>query len=169
MAPHLHTRIRRLERRSQLLTGALIVGLAFALTGFARQDEPVTVRCARLELLDAQGRTLATLGTDADGASGFFLHDEAGGLRASLTHDAGQTALFLYDGEAVVRVGAAHFAHGGSGFALHGPNSEGSAVLYYKGSGSLRFFEPDGTPTLVLPAPEAAPGSGPGTGAAEER
>ncbi|MHC5209842.1 MAG: hypothetical protein ACYTG2_03895 [Planctomycetota bacterium] len=128
----IETRLRRLERGNRLMACALVVGSAVALAGFTRQDAPDTLRCDRLELVDAQGRTLASLGVDADGSTGLFVHDEAGGLRASRTHDAGQSALFLYDGEGATRIGLAQFAHGGGGLALHGPRPEGAAVLYYE-------------------------------------
>jgi len=77
--------------------------------------------------------------------------DESGQDRLSLNHDAGGTALFIRDEGGVIRLGAAHFAHGGGGFALHGPDSRGAAVLYYDESGSLSFFDPEGNITLRLP------------------
>ena len=42
------------------------------------------------------------------------------------------------------RVGIAQFAHGGGGVALHGEQSRGALVMYYKDSGSVRFFGQNG-------------------------
>lgn len=42
------------------------------------------------------------------------------------------------------RVGAAQFAHGGGGYALHGPGGRGAAVLYLKDEGSLTMYDADG-------------------------
>jgi hypothetical protein len=49
------------------------------------------------------------------------------------------------------RVVAAQFAHGRGGFALHGPESKGAAVLYLKEEGSLTFHGSDGEVTARLP------------------
>ena len=46
--------------------------------------------------------------------------------------------------DGTTRVGVAQFAHGGGGFALHGPEAKGAAVLYLQGDGSLTFYGPDG-------------------------
>jgi hypothetical protein len=41
------------------------------------------------------------------------------------------------------------------GVALHGPEGKGTAVLYLKGEGSLRFFGAAGNVTDQFPAPAA--------------
>ncbi|HSG07903.1 MAG TPA: hypothetical protein VLA36_06085 [Longimicrobiales bacterium] len=68
----------------------------------------------------------------------------AGVARATLGDDAEGTALYLRDGDGTTRVGVAQFAHGGGGFALHGQDAKGAAVLYLKGDGSLTFFDAAG-------------------------
>jgi hypothetical protein len=45
---------------------------------------------------------------------------------------------------ALLAVGGTLFAHGGGGFALHGPEAKGAAVLYLKGDGNLTFFGAEG-------------------------
>ena len=89
--------------------------------------------------------------TARDGATGLFIHVATGGLRLTLSHDAAQSALFIRDDEGTVRLGAAQFAHGGGGFALHGPESRGAAVMYLKGQGSLAFYDENGTVTTRVP------------------
>ncbi len=66
-----------------------------------------------------------------------------------------QTGLFLRDAEGTVRLGAAQFAHGGGGCALHGEESKGAAVLYQKGGkGSLSFYDEAGGVTHRVPKRE---------------
>jgi hypothetical protein len=108
------------------------------------------VRANRFELVDSEGRVRGELSLQ-DGAPVFSLLEAAGRDRLSLNHDAGGTALFIRDQEGVIRLGATHFKHGGGGFALHGPDSKGAAVLYYDESGSLSFYDTDGNRSLHLP------------------
>jgi len=152
MRNDLESRIETLEKRTRLLLGALLVTTSLALLGAAPFADPEdgTVRAARFELVDAEGRLRGEL-SFRQGAPVFSLLDETGQDRLSLNHDAGGTALFIRDEAGVIRLGAAHFAHGGGGFALHGPGSKGAAVLYYDDSGSLSFYDPDGNSTLRLP------------------
>ena len=49
------------------------------------------------------------------------------------------------------RLGAAQFAHGGGGYALHGPEMKGAAVLYLKGEGSLSMYDAEGELTDRFP------------------
>ena len=152
MRNDLESRIEALEKRTRLLVGALLVVTSLALLGAAASPEaenPV-VRANRFELVDSEGRVRGELSLQ-DGAPVFSLLDTAGRDRLSLNHDAGGTALFIRDQEGVIRLGAAHFKHGGGGFALHGPDSKGAAVLYYDESGSLSFYDTDGNRSLHLP------------------
>ena len=99
-----------------------------------------------------ESEKLATI--ELDGwAQGLFLKDEEGKDRLQLIHDQEQSALFIKDKKGTVRIGVAQFSHGGGGFALHGPDSKGAAVLYFKKSGSLRIFDDEGAVTDQLPAP----------------
>ena len=152
MSNDLEARIHTLEMRSRLTLGALLVTMSLALLGAAPPAdlEDATVRASRFELVDAQGRVRGELSL-RQGAPVFSLLDESGHDRLSLNHDSGGTALFIRDQDDVVRVGVAQFAHGGGGFALHGPGSKGAVVLYYDESGSLSFYDPDGSRTLRLP------------------
>jgi hypothetical protein len=69
-----------------------------------------------------------------------------------LTHDSSGTRLYVHDDAGDVRVGVAQFAHGGGGFALHGPQGRGAAVLYLKGDGSLTFYDVAGAVTARFPS-----------------
>lgn len=152
MLNELERRLLVLERRSRFLLWALLVAACLALLGTASSPEPVAgvVRASRFELVDSDGRARGKLAF-RDGAPVFSLLDESGQDRLTLNHDAGGTALLIHNASGVVRLGVAHFTHGGGGFALHGPDSKGAAVLYYDESGSLSFYDPEGNRTLRLP------------------
>jgi len=152
MRNDLESRIETLEKRIRLLFGALIVTASLALLGAAPSTDPEAgaIRATRFELVDGEGRVRGEL-CFREGAPVFSLLDETGQERLSLNHDDGGTALFIRDSGGVIRLGAAHFAHGGGGFALHGPDSNGAAVLYFDESGSLGFYDADGNITLRLP------------------
>ena len=152
MSNELESRILNLERRTRFLVGVLLAIAVLALLGAATPSDPVAenLQARSFELLDADGRVRARLALH-DGTPVLALLDQAGAERLTLNHDAGGTALLMRDDSGVVRLGAAHFAHGGGGFALHGPDSKGAAVLYYDGSGSLTFYDPDGGTTLRIP------------------
>lgn len=144
----LEQRVVRLERRNRLLTAALLVVLGGAVAWRPAPQE--TVRAQRLEVVDDRGRVRGVLEAGEDGPS-LRLLDVAGVARASLEDAADGTALYLRDAEGTVRVGAAQFAHGGGGFALHGPGSKGTAVLYLKGQASLTFLDDDGQVQARIP------------------
>ncbi|GMV07977.1 MAG: hypothetical protein AMXMBFR53_42520 [Gemmatimonadota bacterium] len=137
----LERRVARLERRSRVLTVALLLVLGGAVAW--RPQTQDVVRAHRVEVVDAQGRVRAVLDAREEGPS-LRLMDASGVARASLADDAEGTALYLRDGEGTTRVGVAQFAHGGGGFALHGPEARGAAVLYLKGEGSLTFYGAEG-------------------------
>lgn len=115
------SRLDRLERAHRRLRLAALVLGALLLVTWARRAELDVMRVHRLQLVDQEDR-----------------------VRAELRHDSTETGLFILDHEGTIRVGAAHFAHGGSGVALHGPGLEGAAVLYLKGRGSLTFYDSAG-------------------------
>ncbi len=150
----LEDRIRKLEWWNRLLA---VVILGFLVYGFsnrtllARTGVEKVVRAERVEVVNSAGQPVVALGLDDHGSTGLFINDSAGEVRVALAHDAEGSALFIRDVDGVIRVGVAQFAHGGGGVALHGPNSQGAAVLYFKESGSLTFYNPDGEPTLRLP------------------
>lgn len=150
----LERRIVRLERWNRLL-GAAVAGLA--LLGLAAASgSGEGLRAGSFQVTDRSGRVRAELGL-RDGEVGLFLVDAEGRERLSATHDAEGTGLFLHDEAGTVRVGVAQWAHGGGGVALHGPESRGAAVLYLKGSGSLRLFDADGTVTDQWPVAPLKP------------
>ena len=67
-------------------------------------------------------------------------------------HDETQAAMYLLDEAGAIRVGAAQYAHGGGGFALHGDESKGAAVLYMKDrKGTLTFYDDGGGVRARLP------------------
>ena len=140
----IETRLRALERKNRILMALVVALLApSALASWSRRDDDV-VQARAFEMVDAEGNVRAELGIDADGSAGLFLKDVEGRLRACAIHDSTQTGFFALDDAGQIRVGAAQFAHGGGGFALHGPQGKGSAVLYLKGQGSLTFYGADG-------------------------
>jgi hypothetical protein len=149
-APDLATQVRILERRSRLQSRVLLAAAVLALlTAFTPDGDTVSAR--RLQLVDNAGHVRAELGIDAEGSAGLFLRDAEDRLRASLTHDGDQTALYILDTEGTPRLGAAQYAHGGGGFALHGPKAKGAAVLYLKGDGTLTFYDDAGEVSARLP------------------
>ncbi|MBE0593167.1 MAG: hypothetical protein IH616_12275 [Gemmatimonadales bacterium] len=126
----LEYRVLRLERANRWLGAGLALSLVVCLGAFLppRAQSPDILRARRLQVIDDQGR-----------------------VRIDLRHDSTETGLFVLDGVGEPRVGAAQFAHGGGGFALHGPGLKGAAVLYLKGTGSLTFFDSAGTVTSRFP------------------
>ncbi len=141
------TRIARLERNQRILlavTGAcLIVFLSAAATG------PTAIRATSFELLADDGTVAAELVT-RDGNPGLYLKDTSGRDRVAILNDPDAGGIYIKDEDGVTRIGLAQFSHGGGGLALHGPESKGAAVLYLKGSGSLRFYDEAGVVTNQL-------------------
>ena len=125
-------RVHRLERTNRLLLATVALGLALTVMSFTtrRAEVPDLLQARRVQLVDAEGRT-----------------------RMDLTHDSLGTRLYIHDDAGDVRVGVAQFAHGGGGFALHGPGGSGAAVLYLKGSGNLSFYDSAGAVTARFPTP----------------
>lgn len=147
-------RLRRLERRNRLLAIAWLAVIPAVAAGMAAGGGPAdVVTTRRVHIVDDDDRVRVALGIDSDGSAGVFLKDAGGRVRGTLIHDDGQTVLYLLDDEGTIRVGAARFAHGGGGFALHGAQSKGAAVLYHAGDkGSLTFYDPAGAIVERVPA-----------------
>lgn len=118
----LERRVRTLERRNSLLMALVALLVAGTLLA-ARTPAQVadTIQARRIQLVDAEGR-----------------------IRIDLRHDEEETGMFILDDAGDTRVGAAQFAHGGGGYALHGPGGRGAAVLYLKDEGSLTMYDADG-------------------------
>lgn len=152
-------RLRRVERVNRGLAVALGAALVAGAVGLRAPSAPPTeITARRIRMIDANDRVRAELGIDADGSAGLFVKDPEGVLRAAVVHDAAQTGLLVMDARGVVRLGAAQFAHGGGGFALHGEESRGAAVLYLKDrAGSMTFYDPDGGVIERAPRGAAAP------------
>jgi len=151
---NLETRMRRLEWANRVLWVGI---LCLSFYGFRERAMPTAakteklVRTERVEIVDPQGRTALVVGLDDQNATGLYINDPDGSMRVALAHDANGSALFLRDADGVVRVGVAQFSHGGGGVALHGPASQGAAVLYFKEKGTLTFYDPAGEQILRLP------------------
>ncbi len=147
----LEARVRRLERRNRLWSALAFGGLGlFLLSALRPQEESIAAK--RFELVDDTGRLRAALAIDEDGSAGLFVRDTEGRVRASLTQDQEQGALYFLDEDGTIRLGAAQYAHGGGGFALHGSESKGAAVLYLKErTGSLTFYDAEGNVSEALP------------------
>lgn len=148
------TRIKRLEWWNRLWMLGVVSLLFWGFTSRispARDEVHGILRTERLEIVGERGQPAAVLGFDEQGSSGLFIHDPGGSMRVALAHDSQGSALFLRDSEGVIRVGVAQFADGGGGVALHGPSSQGAAVLYFKETGSLSFYDATGKATYRVP------------------
>lgn len=137
----IETRLKRAER--WIVALGLGLGIAVAAAAYLYYRPVDTLRVAALELTGASGGTVALLG-QSNGRTGLFLLDERSVERVSVFHANDADGLYIDDGEGVTRIGVAQFAHGGGGVALHGEDSRGAAVLYYKDAGSLRLFDREG-------------------------
>jgi hypothetical protein len=124
----LERRVRQLERQNRVLFVGFAVLLLAAVGAAVPRQVPDVLRAHRLQLVDGNGS-----------------------VRAELRHDSEETGLFIFDDDGDTRLGAAHFAHGGSGYALHGPQGRGAAVLYLKGDGALSLYDGDGAVTARFP------------------
>lgn len=150
----LECRLHSLERRNGLLLASTVATLSLlglaACTAMTAATTHDVLTVSRLQIVDADGKPMIELGPDMDGY-GLSIRDGAGKVRISLRDVAEETGLFINDAAGDSRVGVAHFSHGGSGVALHGPEVRGAAVLYYKDRGSLSFYDPDGAVTHQVP------------------
>lgn len=125
----LEARVRRLERTNRILVLGLTAALGVsALMGARSRTQPDEITVHRVRIVDDQGR-----------------------VRMDLRHDDEETGLFIMDAEGDTRLGAAQFAHGGGGYALHGPGGRGAAVLYLRGEGSLTMYDADGGVSARFP------------------
>ena len=131
----LEARVRSLETTNRILVVAVALVIVGAASGFGlpgaverAADSGAQVidqiQARRIQLVDAEGR-----------------------VRIDLRHDNEETGLFIMDDAGDTRLGAAQFAHGGGGYALHGPGGRGAAVLYLRGDGSLTMYDADGNVT----------------------
>jgi len=117
----LHSRLDRLEARNRLLAVALLVILGLCALAFGcAASSPVqdVVRAKAFEVVDANGKLTAKLGTLPDGSAGLVLHDASGERRALLSTDTDSApGLYLYDAS-------------GNRRALLTTRSDGSPGLY---------------------------------------
>jgi len=135
-------KIVRLQIMLWSLTLLFAAILAWLLLAPRTPGTPGTLRAEAFELVD-DGRVVAVLET-RDGNPRLAFRDSDGVERVQLFHDEETTGLYLADARGTTRVGVAQFAHGGGGVALHGEDSRGALVMYYKGSGSVSFFGQNG-------------------------
>jgi hypothetical protein len=142
-------KIRRLEVSITILAAVLVVLISYLYITSGQTSEVIQAR--GFQLVSAGGQTMGGLEFQGDFPS-LYLTDNEGNQRLVATHDETGTQLFLNDEFGTTRVGVAQFSHGGGGIALHGENSKGAAVLYFKEEGSLRFFDADGNVTNQLGA-----------------
>jgi hypothetical protein len=128
----LEQRVGRLERTNRILVATLtLLVVAGALSAVRVTQTMELVQARKVQLVDDQGR-----------------------VRIGLRHNDEETGLFVMDEAGDTRLGAAQFAHGGGGYALHGPKMKGAAVLYLAGEGSLSMYDPEGIRTARFPAQE---------------
>lgn len=153
----LETRIARLERLNRVLV-TVAASVLLLLIAAAAGTTGTTIRATAFHLVDADGVVRAELAF-RDGSPGLFLKDNAGVDRLAAVHDPDGTGLSINDGSGTTRIGVVQFAHGGGGVALHGAESKGAAVLYFKNEGSLRFFDHEGEITNEITASPPRDGS----------
>jgi hypothetical protein len=152
----IENRIARLERLNRTLlavaAGAVLLFIVAAAGGAADPQ-----RARAFQLVDGEGVIRAELAF-RDGHPGLFIKDGTGMDRLLAVDEPDGTGLYITDADGTTRIGVAQFAHGGGGVALHGPDSKGAAVLYFKDQGSLRFFDREGNVTRQIigapPEPE---------------
>lgn len=149
---NLEHRVRRLERINLGLAAALCGAGVILLSAAVRPADVVTA--TRFVLIGEDGVTRAEL-RSTPGETGLFILDGEGTDRASLLYNEEETAMYLRDAAGDIRVGAAQYAHGGGGFAIHGEDTKGATVLYMKDlRGSLRLYDAEGNLTYQVPPPE---------------
>ncbi|MBT8400704.1 MAG: hypothetical protein KJO98_09525 [Rhodothermia bacterium] len=144
-------RISRLERRNRWTMSFLgvLIGVFLLAAGMQRVG-PDAVRASSFEMVDSNGAVRAAIEM-REGFPAIAVYDGNGQERILLTSTVSESAVFIKDSTGTTRLGMAQFAHGGGGFAAHGPESKGAAVLYLKGRGSLSFIDPDGNMVMRLP------------------
>ncbi len=135
-------RIIKLERKIIWLYVLFLISLLIVIYGFVKNDplSANSLQLNKLTLVDASGIKYAEIRKDSNSA-GIFIFDENGVERLQMFHSKDGTGFYISDSTENTRLGAAHFSHGGSGFALHGENGKGAAVLYHKGNGALTFYD----------------------------
>ncbi len=154
------TRIRNIETSNRRLRIGMasmsLLVLAIVLSAFtpAGPSSGIDARDRTRATEEIQASAFRLVDEDGNiGASLFFgeagprleLYDAVGVPRVSLEHDSEGTALYLRDSEGTIRIGAAQFAHGGGGFAIHGERAIGATVLYMaNGQGRLTFYSATG-------------------------
>jgi hypothetical protein len=149
----IHQRLQRLESSNRRLGVAVaVLSAVIALLGATpARFAPDVVSASSFRVVDASGAVVTSLESRESGP-GLFIMDSEGRERVALVHDSEQTALFLKDENGHSRVGAAQFAHGGGGFALHGEDMKGAAVLYLKDTkGSLSIIDSEGIVVRRVP------------------
>lgn len=137
----LEERVAALERA--IRTVIVTIGAGLLVLVLSAASHPGPVRAHAFQLISDDGEVRAELVLQ-DGLPALHLKDREGVDRVSLFHQDDASGLHVMDEKEITRIGVAQFAHGGGGVALHGPDSKGAAVLYLKGSGSLRFFNQNG-------------------------
>lgn len=145
-------RVNRLELWNKVLMIFLFGSVLLMTTKACVSDtSQQTLHCEKLEVVDTDGKVIAMVGVDPDGSRGLFIYDEQERMRVFTIHDSTQSVYYAMDEAGAIRVGLAQYAHGGGGLALHGPESKGGAVVYYKNGGSISFYDREGKTTLRIP------------------
>ncbi len=144
-------RIEALEssnRRLRKLLGIVAASSCLLFAGW-RQSDPDVIRAQRFVLVDDPGQNLGHWSVNG-GVPGLYLHDVSGTERIALFSDQDSTALFLKDATGTTRVGTALFPHGG-GFALHGTDAKGAAVMtLMKQRPGIAFYDDAGNVTREI-------------------
>jgi hypothetical protein len=148
----LESRIKRLEKLNTIYILVIVFFCSIIFLGLQSVNNSVSevVKARQFELVSSEGNIIARL-TFKDNGPGLYLIDEDGRDRVAMIFSPEQGGYFVLDESGNTRLGAALFAHGGAGYALHGKDMKGTAVLYYKEKGTLSFYGPEGEVLLRLP------------------
>ena len=143
-------RLSDLEKRNRWLVVGWVLSMAMIwMSGWT----PDSIKASGFQLVDESGKVRAELGFQ-EGEPVLLIRDENGVDRLVAFHHQEGTGIYINDASKTTRIGVAQFAHGGGGVALHGPESKGAAVLYFKDEGSLRFFDAEGNVTRLVKGKE---------------
>ena len=155
-------RLSRLERSNRRLKYALATCcaglLSVAYLGAAPTPDKI-IKAESIQLVDAEGKLRAALGSDKDG-SFFFMNDQNGKMRASMAAQSVGSYMNLKDDAGVTRVIMSHDQEGpavrlrdGNSLAVMTWDKEGPILHLQREDGRSRFLTPTND-AVVDPQPE---------------
>jgi hypothetical protein len=152
-------RLERSNRRLKMALGTCCVGvLAVAYLGAAPTPDKI-IKAESIQLVDADGRLRAALGSDKDG-SFFFMNDQNGKMRASIAAQSVGSYMNLKDDAGTTRVIMSHDQEGpavrlrdANSLAVLTWDKDGPVLHLQREDGRSRFLTPTND-AVVDPQPE---------------